>query len=146
MRSYQPTAYSGDGVYLYSTRDNPQDDESHGFSIIPPNREHRTDDIPITSDESRIEFHLTETDDNEMPSPLQRATEDQDDLDDSDEDDSTLDDTPWDDPGVPILLPRMRFAGAGNVETVKDGTCLTIQLPLVVISCLCFSKLSGSRG
>ncbi|KAF4601999.1 hypothetical protein EYR40_005200 [Pleurotus pulmonarius] len=112
--------YSGDGVYLYSTRDNPQDDESHGFSIIPPNREHRTDDIPITSDESRIEFHLTETDDNEMPSPLQRATEDQDDLDDSDEDDFTLDDMPWDDPGVPILLPRMRFAGAGNVETVKD--------------------------
>lgn len=100
--------------------------------------------IPIASDESHIDVQLAETDDNEASSPLQRATEDQGDLDDSDEDDFTLDAMPWDDPGVPILLPRRRFAGAGNVETVKDGRCRTIQPALVVNLFLPFSKLSRS--
>lgn len=123
-RTHRDLAYSGDAVYLYSTRDDPQDeDESHGSSILPPNREHRTDLIPIASDESHIDVQLAETEDNEVSSPLQRATQDHDDLDETDEDDFTLDAMPWDDPGVPILLPRRRFAGAGNVETVKDGTC-----------------------
>ncbi|KAG9218907.1 hypothetical protein CCMSSC00406_0000979 [Pleurotus cornucopiae] len=114
-------SYSGDAVYLYSTRDDPQDeDESHGSSVIPPNREHRTDVIPIASDESHIDVQLAETDDNEASSPGPRLPAGEGDLDDSDADDFTLDAMPWDDPGVPILLPRRRFAGAGNVETVKD--------------------------
>ncbi|KAG5221811.1 WD40 domain containing protein [Salix suchowensis] len=120
--SPQLTAYSGDAVYLYSTRDDPQDeDEHHGSSIIPSNQEHRTDVIPIASDESHIDVQLAETNDNEASSPLQQATADQGDLDGSDSDDLTLDAMPWDDPSVPIILPRRRFAGAGNVETVKDG-------------------------
>lgn len=32
--------------------------------------------------------------------------------------------------GVPVVLPRARFAGHCNVRTVKDGQCFGFQLAL----------------
>lgn len=139
--SYLVIAYSSDAVYLYNTHDEPQPDrESARTPILLPNVKRRKlespSEIPITecSDDSTdfpdVEMmDETETHSN-LPPPLERAEgsvfEDDSSLDEEFENPYEDDVNPNHHPKVPVVLPRLRFAGACNVETVKDGECINL--------------------
>ncbi|KAL6299681.1 WD40 repeat-like protein [Sparassis latifolia] len=134
---HEATAYSGDAVYLYSTRDEPRSSSKSGHdSIVSPNTNANPAQNPSTIIGERHEAVLGPDTDVRMEedieqlltehglipdapsSPLTGPGEDQEDGSD-DEDDVAY---PADEvfSNVPIILPRARFAGACNVETVKD--------------------------
>ncbi|KAG1754079.1 WD40 repeat-like protein [Suillus paluster] len=137
-------SYNSDGVFLYSTRDEPeilQDKRPH--SILTPNPKRRrlgttkspsSRSEPLTGPdvdmivEDRLESFLADDayamDDADDES--QDDEEDDEEDDDEDEEDAAEDDrmfTPEDadaHQAVPVVYPRMRFTGHCNVETVKD--------------------------
>ena len=123
------TAYSSDAVYLYSTYDEPEslDFASPGSPLILPSNLRNEDETLGSVLDDKSDY-------------LPTTAEEQDDDEDEDEDDDDDDDDDEDDegagiiiddistgnyadflPDVPVVLPRMRYRGAQNVATVKDG-------------------------
>ncbi|EMD40731.1 hypothetical protein CERSUDRAFT_111309 [Gelatoporia subvermispora B] len=147
-------SYSSDAVYLYSTRDEAQSPSpSRSSSIVPPNNRPRSlspKQIGMTREQSsayteRIERDIQMEDDIEhflsedgLPAlPQPAAGVDEDESGDHAEDDQgeDLPDEPCGDlscTSVPIVYPRSRFAGAANVETVKDVNFLGPQDEFIV--------------
>jgi WD repeat-containing protein 42A len=89
-------SYSGDGVYMFSTHDEPEikEDASPSLpSVLPSTKETPAEDTDIDSDMDESitlrEFVLSSSDDHG--------------------------------PKVPIIGPRQHYTGARNVDTVKDG-------------------------
>ncbi|KAF5390654.1 hypothetical protein D9757_002768 [Collybiopsis confluens] len=111
-------SYSADGVYLFSTLDDPDSNNSFSSSIdrsLIPKRRKVTEPGPTSSasPSSSADSNDVETDDEE------RETDDcSDDADDEDNIPSaeSINYHPW----VPTVYPRRRYAGARNVDTVKD--------------------------
>jgi len=120
-------SYHADAVYLYSTRDDPEEEDlAPSSGLLASNNDSSK---PIPSKRPRDD------------SSSSRASSSRDmDLDDMDRD---IDDNASDDDqehdlfrnldsyvsrdaysGVPLILPRQRFAGARNVATIKDANFL----------------------
>ena len=119
-------AYSSDSVYLFSTRDEPQGDEPATTAIVPPNGEaQRTESSGGTAaggmhreiDAAIGEDHEGESEDDDEDEDSRMAWEDSE---DNETDKSHGGESSWH-PKVPIVHPRRRYAGACNVQTVKDG-------------------------
>ncbi|KAL5527685.1 hypothetical protein ACEPAG_6486 [Sanghuangporus baumii] len=140
------TAYSADAVYLYSIRDDPQEEQTRPSSVLKPNSTDKNtdcsftrtntdtnikpEDVPIpdsdsfsTSSIARSLSHLTsETEDDNL------TLEDEEDDEEDDEDDEDGEDEDGDVASLeldekfktPVLMPRRKFVGHCNVETVKD--------------------------
>ena len=119
-------AYSADAVYLYSTRDPPEDKPISQSSIISPNKRRRLDSFSchskcssdgvdtVTPNGSTLEdldgstdisFHLRREENANLTDVEGREEELQ--IADSLQ--------------LPVVYPRRKFVGACNVETVKDG-------------------------
>ncbi|OCH94104.1 WD40 repeat-like protein [Obba rivulosa] len=140
-------SYSSDAVYLYSTRDEAQSPSpSRQSSVIPPTRKsapgspkrdvaarEQTSPNPRQLDwdtqmEDDIEHFLSEeglfASPPRSPRVAREAREDnsEEDEDEEDEDEEAQEAARGDVScsSVPIVYPRSRFAGAANVETVKD--------------------------
>jgi len=149
-------SYSADAVYLYSTRDEAQlPSASRHSSVVPPNRkspraspklvqereqilrdaEELARDIQMEND---IEQFLSEegllASRLHSPEPGRQMDESGDHDDEDEDEDETQEDARGDlaCSGVPIIYPRSRFAGAANVETVKDVNFLGPQDEFVV--------------
>jgi hypothetical protein len=134
-------AYSSDGVYLFSTRDEPQsNDLSKRSTILSRNPKRRKLDRKYLEDHKELNAHDTPgvldvemVDKEEGPSPTEnpevnayhgeKVSEDEDNDSDGLDDDIIYS-------SVPTIHPRVRFSGACNVETVKDGKyqCLHYHL------------------
>ncbi|KIL70024.1 hypothetical protein M378DRAFT_156082 [Amanita muscaria Koide BX008] len=112
--------YSGDGVYLYSTNDEPRCNDSSMSS-------------PLLSLPWQAEDTETAPGNESWDTPAEDASEDGDpdeyQLDDNDDDglatSIVIDDPPAADesdflPEVSVVFPRMRYAGAQNIATIKD--------------------------
>ncbi|KAG2077379.1 WD40 repeat-like protein [Suillus decipiens] len=134
-------SYHSDGVFLYSTRDEPEnfEDKRGSRSILTPNAKQRRFDTakppsshgePLTGPdmemivEDQLESLLA---DDVMDGIDDRSQEDDEDGDnDDDEEDEDEGDrlfNPKDADShqdVPVVYPRMRFTGHCNIETVKD--------------------------
>ncbi len=134
------TAYSSDAVYLYSTYDEPGSNNPalpKSPSIPSPNATPRpVDDKEATErDEDEALVASLRVDNIFGNPPTAMEEEGEDDNDDNDDDDEEelrasiiIDDLAQATvshadflPDVPVVLPRMRYRGAQNVETVKDG-------------------------
>ena len=126
-------AYSGDAVYLYSTRDEPQEPPSTRdiSPILAPNTKKRKATLSDYADggtgesSSDVDVDMTYN-----PFDLPSLEDISDDEDDESEDMSESAFHPHELPErfkAPQVFPRSRFAGACNVETIKDGEyhCLT---------------------
>jgi WD repeat-containing protein 42A len=122
------TAYSSDAVYLFSTRDDPHSEEQAMASILPPNDERRegqasggtaAGDVPAetnpTAEEEELEAEGDDDDDSGM------AWEHSDESLDIDIGDNPRGGDSACHPKVPVVYPRRRYAGACNVQTIKDG-------------------------
>ena len=96
------SAYSGDGVYLYSTLDDPE--ESRSLSELP-----KEGSAMSSSLTNYIEETETEEPEIEEETEYEMA-------------DDGL-------PGLPTVYPQRKFVGARNVETVKDGMYCTDSYP-----------------
>ncbi|KAG6837445.1 hypothetical protein H0H93_009539 [Arthromyces matolae] len=146
---YVITAYSGDGVYLFSTYDNPGDEEpkSQSESLLLPSNSKSTQKLLARSGKTDAEPSSSKAKSKTNPdiadpryclSPSEQGSQmtedDDDDNDDTDDDDDDDDDNDdifgFDDPyhneddylpRVPVVLPRQRYTGASNVRTIKDG-------------------------
>ncbi|PFH52759.1 hypothetical protein AMATHDRAFT_1806 [Amanita thiersii Skay4041] len=126
--------YSSDAVYLYSTKDDPeiQDSMSCGSSpILTPNpKRRRTSEDRNTDITDRIPSEELNTGPSEPSLQSDDLSETSftgdDEADDDGEGTATLLDDPiaTDDegflPDVPLVFPRMRYSGARNVATTKD--------------------------
>ena len=120
-------AYSSDSVYLFSTRDEPQGDEPAATTaIVPPNDEaQRTESSGGTAaggthteiDTAIGEEHEGESEHDDEDEDSRMAWEDSE---DSETDKSHGGESSCHSK-VPIVHPRRRYAGACNVQTVKDG-------------------------
>lgn len=126
------TAYSSDAVYLYSTRDDPEDTNTKTDTLLRPNKKAKATEssdaessnapgsaISDTLMEEDIE-HFLDADD---PATSTAAEDGQSSTHEEEESEDENEET-WAHnffPGVPTVLPRAKFAGACNVETVKDG-------------------------
>ena len=130
------TAYSSDAVYLYSTYDEPEslDSASPGSPpILPSNAQNEDKTLGSVVDDKRDHLPATaeEQDDDDEDEDGDDVDEDDDDEDEDDGDMGTgilIDDISTSNdadflPDVPVVLPRMRYRGAQNVATVKDGRC-----------------------
>lgn len=134
-------SYHLDGVFLYSTRDEPgiSEDKRGPRSILTPNAKQRrlyTTKSPSSHGEPLIcpdvemivEDQLESTlADNVMNEPDDQSQEDdtdsdtEDDEEDEDEDDRLFAPEDADShQAVPVVYPRTRFTGHCNIETVKD--------------------------
>ncbi|KAH9951583.1 WD40 repeat-like protein [Amylocystis lapponica] len=144
--------YSSDAVYLYSTRDEPRTSESSGpQSLLQPNPKRRrmqsvvpsrevnvvADNVP-SSDinvrmEEDIERILSENEpDVDMEATSLTGPDEHDDEEDADTDEEQSRVYGEPSTGAPVILPRARFVGACNVETVKDVNFLGPQDEFVV--------------
>ncbi|KAL1946798.1 hypothetical protein VTO73DRAFT_14902 [Trametes versicolor] len=131
-------SYSSDAVYLYSTKDDPQPTSiaTGDTALLPPNKTSHKYEEPV-GDSSEIEstsHHGWSDRDALMDEDIERIqteeTTDSDDPDsrnysddsDAEEDDEATSEATGDEcySGMPTIMPRLRFAGACNVETVKD--------------------------
>ncbi|KZT05508.1 WD40 repeat-like protein [Laetiporus sulphureus 93-53] len=127
--------YSSDVVYLYSTLDDPQSSSSstRASSVLPPAPPPR---IPPRTFEAAARS-LTEAQretDRAMEEDIERMMEEDAEMFDGEElfptdpDDENAENEERGEeeqastllPTLPIVLPRARFVGAGNVETIKD--------------------------
>lgn len=145
-------AYSGDAVYLYSTNDDPEGEESASTStssLLTSNLKRRKiDEADTTKLTGPLDTFSMDIEDHtsfaamEMDSNMSNVTERGDDGEDDEDDDnlndggdeeeaayiefSNLDDVEEEDlfPNVPVIHPRQRYAGARNVMTIKDGEFL----------------------
>ncbi|KAJ8086654.1 hypothetical protein PM082_005477 [Marasmius tenuissimus] len=117
-------SYSGDGVYLYSTLDDPDPPKSSRSMVRPNSKRRRLSGSSRSSESELLQGDERELDtDEESEGPAEASShgdsgdhcdvEDGDDNDQSDEDDEFQ---PW----VPVVMPRKRYAGARNTRTVKD--------------------------
>ncbi|KAF8621602.1 hypothetical protein AX15_007622 [Amanita polypyramis BW_CC] len=132
--------YSSDAVYLYSAYDEPGTKDSASrtpSSILTPNAKRPQVDNSEATDPS------IENDDKELAALIQsdlnvarnhpseeQEGEDYDEDHDNEDDEGELqnafiEDPPAEDdpdflPDVPVILPRMRYPGAQNMETIKD--------------------------
>ncbi|OSD04253.1 WD40 repeat-like protein [Trametes coccinea BRFM310] len=142
-------SYSADAVYLYSTKDDPQPTNmaSTESSIVPPNRKRSPERHDRHLSESETDMDQDRMDEDALmeedieriraestPSPprasrpnveevVDEEDPDQRETDDDEEDEEEVRDDDLVDPryvGVPVIMPRSRFVGACNVETVKD--------------------------
>ena len=144
-------AYSTDGVYLYSTRDaplEPSEASSQQTHILPPNlpptsghSQNASGSVDDSTQSNRVALNdLMEEDieqllcedwqdtHDESSSPVVEYEEDEE-IPVVDDDDDDIDDAsserfgPSNDeyPNISVVLPRTRFGGVCNVETVKDG-------------------------
>ena len=105
------SAYSSDAVYLYSVRDDPQE-RVRTTGVVPPNRRSKSrldlsnaGDSPVSIASALLEGSM----DNEEEEAMDE---------DEDEDEDTEVDIRF---RTPIVLPRRKYVGACNTETVKDG-------------------------
>src|ERR1700733_2281850 len=123
-------AYSGDAVYMYSTADDPEDILPSVTSLRTPNSKRRDLDEFNTS-KSSFPRQGNSMDVDKPPSTSLNTDNDQDrdfegghDVDSEDylefADSSEVDEENFL-PHIPVVLPRLRFAGARNVATIKDG-------------------------
>lgn len=132
------TAYSSDAVYLYSTYDEPG-----SVNLALPNSPSIPSPRPV--DDKEATEHVSGDEGETLVASLRvdnifgnppTAMEEEGDVDDDDNYDGVDDDEELrasiiiDEatvshadflPDVPVVLPRMRYRGAQNVETVKDG-------------------------
>ncbi|KAF9457019.1 WD40-repeat-containing domain protein [Collybia nuda] len=134
-------SYSADGVYLYSTADDPASDSTTmtpTSPILPSNTKHRnfgesdaikTSFEPDVSNQTDVvELAASPSVNHRYPEHLNRAqsTDGHDTTTDEDDEDEYIEfmDAGPDEadlqPHVPVIMPRRRFDGARNVETVKD--------------------------
>ncbi|KAF5369926.1 hypothetical protein D9758_001012 [Tetrapyrgos nigripes] len=114
-------SYSGDGVYLFSTLDDPEDPED---SPAPETKTSlKSKRRRLSDSEEQLPAYSSSSDTD--PLPVERD-EDEEDEGDEDSDEEEIHDEEMDppeelyQPGVPIIRPRRRYAGARNVDTVKD--------------------------
>ncbi|OAX43460.1 WD40 repeat-like protein [Rhizopogon vinicolor AM-OR11-026] len=129
-------SYNSDGVYLFSTRDEPENsqDQQGSRSMLAPNpKRRRTTKSPTSRDEplSDPDVEMTDQLDTLLTDSV-HAMEEIDDESQGDEEDEETDEDADDDSrvfnpadadshqAVPVIYPRMRFSGHCNVETVKD--------------------------
>ncbi|KAJ7180123.1 WD40 repeat-like protein [Mycena crocata] len=113
-------SYSADAVYLYSTRDEPEvEDMTTGSRLLPPNS-NQSSPKPILfqtlENDSTSSTHDMDLDIDEMDDRASDTDHEDDQSQELDEYDVSRDAYS----GVPLILPRQRFAGARNVETIKD--------------------------
>ncbi|KAG0709673.1 WD40 repeat-like protein [Suillus ampliporus] len=143
-------SYNSDGVFLYSTRDEPENlQEKRGpHSILTPNPKRRrlgTTKLPSSCGEpltgpdvdmiveNQLESLLADNVDamDDADDELQDDEEDDDDDEEGEDEDEDEEDADEDNrmfnpadadahQAVPVVYPRMRFTGHCNVETVKD--------------------------
>jgi hypothetical protein len=115
-------SYSADGVYLFSTLDDPEQPSPSG--IIPQNpKRRRVSGEPEQTSSSLSSENNMEIDD----LMVQSETEEQEEAGPEEE---SHEFRPW----VPVIHPQRRYAGARNVDTVKDGRmfeCLFL-FPLLI--------------
>ena len=142
-------AHSGDAVYLYSTKDEVKEPkEKTESSIIRPNKKARRSRSrsPSASGSSRvlgssIADNIMEEDIEHFASEAEAMDEDDiysegrgddgdDERDEGDEDEEEYESRYF--PDVPVVMPRAKFKGACNVETVKDGECLCSCVAFVI--------------
>jgi len=123
-------SYSGDAVYLYNTQDEPSSQAKKRYpSTLAPNvhpKRRRRGSRPSVepTEETFIDMHEADNErllsdaesTSRSSSPIQVDHEERDT--DSSEDGMGSDSSSK--TGLPVILPRMRYAGACNVETVKD--------------------------
>ena len=108
------TAYSGDGVYMFSTHDEPEikEDASPSLSSM------------VTSTVSSVLDSVKSYNAGWQKESVSSGAADVD-IDEStvfeEHSLSSLDAPSIDAPNVPIIRPRRRYIGARNVATVKDG-------------------------
>ncbi|THV08513.1 WD40 repeat-like protein [Dendrothele bispora CBS 962.96] len=127
-------SYSGDGVYLFSTLDDPtspSDISNSGKTktLLKSKCRKKSGDIDQLLAYSEGSSDL---DPDEEILPLLEYSEEndedeedeggQDEDEDEDDDDMDMDARPEDmyQPGIPVVKPRRRYAGARNINTVKD--------------------------
>jgi hypothetical protein len=149
-------AYSADGIYLFSTLDGPDDNPAQDSpTIVPNNNNHETASMtPLTeasqnpwADNASTSLSDREASahrDDHAPEDT-RMGEDSEDSEDSGSDEETDEDEDEDeplvaleDPGITdnmdtlptsILRPRRRYAGARNIDTIKDGPLYILGSP-----------------
>ncbi|KAK7470605.1 hypothetical protein VKT23_002029 [Stygiomarasmius scandens] len=123
-------SYSGDGVYLFSTLDDPSSNSDTSNPETPKSSARsgrqkspeEEEQLPAYSEDSG-DMNL---DEEALPLLERLGEEDEggggDDDDDSDDEEEDMDTNPEEmfEPGVPVIRPRHRYAGARNVDTVKD--------------------------
>ncbi|KAG6844908.1 hypothetical protein H0H87_002607 [Tephrocybe sp. NHM501043] len=148
-RNEHITAYSGDAVYLYSTYDDPANEEttsSPSSPLLPSNDAKRRRvngsevqktsellggggmDVDVESSSSVFGSNITEhSSDDESHTEQEEDMSDGDDEDDEDSDYLELEYTTGkgnsgteDLPTVSVVFPRQRYIGARNVATIKD--------------------------
>jgi len=131
------SAYSGDAVYLYSTADDPNSEDSMSPSLSPLRASNRNLDESVATKVAPVLHEASGMGANERLAPIMmdQVTSNADDDQGHDSEDSyndaggylefvdlcEVDDEESFLPHVPVVLPRRRFAGARNVATVKDG-------------------------
>jgi hypothetical protein len=139
-------AYSGDAVYLYSTADEPESEDASSPSpspILSSNAKRRKIDgdgivkiSPDIDDGNQVEVEVVQlpprsTDSADSSSNIDEDMQSNDGdngEEDSNEDEDYIDFIDIDEideadfqPYVPMVMPRRRFVGARNVDTIKDG-------------------------
>jgi len=119
--SYTFTAYSADGVYLYSTRDPPEQIKPSIPALLASNK-----NSPVNSndDVSHLTRLLGEGGEGEEAEEVEAEGEEDEETDASESSKELR---------LPVVLPRRKFVGACNIETVKDGesqyeSCLLVVL------------------
>ncbi|KAJ3553208.1 hypothetical protein NM688_g3741 [Phlebia brevispora] len=140
-------SYSSDAVYLYSTKDDTREPGSESrAATLPPNKKPKVQS-PEESSSSRVAG--TSISDALMEEDIERilgasesapsSAEDTDDVDPDfreEEEEREGEDDEEDEeryfPNVPVILPRKKYIGACNVETVKDVNFLGPQNEFVV--------------
>ncbi|EIN10643.1 WD40 repeat-like protein [Punctularia strigosozonata HHB-11173 SS5] len=113
-------SYSADAVYLYSTRDDVEPPEKLSSLLESTNTEH--DSKPAHSTISTIDEDAHDVSDLWEIEQEEYGNNEEADGEDDDYDEEVGEDDLTPDPfsRVPVVLPRSRYAGACNVETVKD--------------------------
>lgn len=144
-------SYSADAVYLYSTRDEPQDQVRSSSILSPNSRDKKESSVPENeSNEKRDsegidleDLMVLDSDSGSNSSSLhsmsvssepttvsnegtnEDSSSDEEDEDEDDEDFATLElDQKF---KAPIIMPRRRFTGHCNVETVKDVNFIGVE-------------------
>ncbi|KAF9075760.1 WD40-repeat-containing domain protein [Rhodocollybia butyracea] len=101
-------SYSADGVYLFSTLDDPETPSSS--SIITQNsKRRRVSEEPEQASSSMSSENSMEIDDLMLQPETEESEE-------AEPDEEPHEFRPW----VPVIRPQRRYAGARNVDTVKD--------------------------
>lgn len=138
-------AYSADAVYLYSTRDAPLGpSDSKSTNILPPNPPPTSSQPPPATEPDEASPSTLACDQDAIDDEIERIVYEQMHGDGNDDADVDVEDYDIDNdndseeeeeeegsdvygpssdefPSIPVILPRSRYAGICNVETVKDG-------------------------